>query len=204
MNNDLYELYLELNKHLLEDEKPSIYLNELYSNPLFRKPPFDMLYVLRSTEQSPHHHPEGNVWNHTLLVVDEASKVKGETKIPDVFMWAALLHDIGKPSTTKLRKGKITSYDHDKIGAELSKSFLSTFTDDEKFINDVYQLIRYHMQILFIVKDLPFADIQGIRANTDIRELSLLGLCDRTGRVGYDRAEEENNIELFLKKCNAK
>ena len=160
-----------------------------------------MLYNLKKTEQSPIHHPEGNVWNHTLLVVDEAARVKFKSKNQAALMWASLLHDIGKPSTTKSRKGKLTAYDHDKVGAELSKDFLQVLSADAKLVNQVYQLIRYHMQILFVVKDLPFADIEGLKLNTDIKELALLGLCNRLGRKGFDRNKEEKNIELFLQKC---
>lgn len=195
------ELYSDISKHLTEDTKPSLYLAEAYCNPLFQEYPFSMLYNLKKTEQSPIHHPEGNVWNHTLLVVDEEARVKCKSKNQAVLMWAAFLHDIGKPSTTKLRKGKLTAYDHDKVGAALSTDFLKTFTDDAEFINEVYQLIRYHMQILFVVKDLPFADIEGLTLNTDIKELALLGLCNRLGRKGPDRNEEEKNVELFLQKC---
>ena len=194
-------LFCEIDKHLLSDDKPSVYLSEVYNDPRFQKIPFDMLYALKNTEQSPVHHPEGNVWNHTLMVVDEAAKVKGKSKNPAVLMWAAFLHDIGKPSTTKIRRGKKTSYDHDKVGAELSRVFLRVFTEDEKFVLDVYQLIRYHMQVLFVVKDLPFADIKGIQTDTDIKELALLGLCNRLGRQGSDKRKEENNIDLFLRKC---
>jgi len=194
-------LFCEIDKHLLSDDKPSVYLSEVYNDPRFQKIPFDMLYALKNTEQSPVHHPEGNVWNHTLMVVDEAAKVKGKSKNPAVLMWAAFLHDIGKPSTTKIRRGKKTSYDHDKVGAELSRVFLRVFTEDEKFVLDVYQLIRYHMQVLFVVKDLPFADIKGIQTDTDIKELALLGLCNRLGRQGSDKRKEENNINLFLRKC---
>jgi len=60
------------------------------------------------------------------------------------------------------------------------------------------------MQILFVVNELPFADINGMKRNTDINEVALLGLCDRLGRTGYDRKKEEENIELFLKKSNYK
>jgi len=196
-----FELFSDINKHLLEDSKPSIYLNEVYLDPIFKEHPFSMLYELKKTEQSPTHHPEGNVWNHTMLVLDEAANLKVKSKNQVALMWAALLHDIGKPPTTKLRKGKMTSYDHDKVGAELSKEFLHTFTDDAEFVNEVYQLIRYHMQILFVVKDLPFADIKGLKLNADIKELALLGLCNRFGRQGSDRTKEEKNIEVFLQKC---
>jgi putative nucleotidyltransferase with HDIG domain len=199
--NRLTELFYEIDKHLKSDDKPSVYLTKAYNDPRFQKFPFDMLYALKNTEQSPIHHPEGNVWNHTLMVVDEAARLKGKSKNPAVLMWAAFLHDIGKPPTTKIRRGKRTSYDHDKVGAELSKEFLRVFTEDGKFADDIYQLIRYHMQVLFVVKDLPFADIKGIQTDTDIKELALLGLCNRLGRKGSDKSKEENNISLFLRKC---
>ncbi|MEA4833479.1 MAG: HDIG domain-containing protein [Oscillospiraceae bacterium] len=201
---NLFELYTDINIHLLQDNKPSDYLNRIYSNPLFQQYPFDMLYKLKSTEQSRKHHPEGNVWNHTVLVVDEAAKLKSKSSDISILMWAALLHDIGKPLTTKVKNNKITSYDHDKLGAKLSKEFLQIFTDDEKFINGVSGLVRYHMQILFVVNDLPFADIQGMKEYTDINEVALLGLCDRLGRTNCDRVKEENNIELFLNIVNRK
>jgi putative nucleotidyltransferase with HDIG domain len=200
----LYELYTDIDKHLIQDNKPSDYLNLIYDNPLFKQYPFDMLYKLKDADQSPKYHPEGNVWNHTLLVVDEAAKVKAKSKNPAVFMWAALLHDIGKPSTTRIKKDKITSYDHDKVGAKLSEDFLSKFNDDANFINKVSELIRYHMQILHVVNNLPFADMKGMKKNTDINEVALLGLCDRLGRTDADREKEEDNIKIFLQICNKK
>lgn len=198
---NLNKLYLNIEHHLLNDSKPSDYLEELYDDPLFQQPPFDMLYKLNITKQSPKYHPEGTVWNHTLLVVDEASTIKSKSKNQKVFMWAALLHDIGKPSTTKNRKGKITSYDHDKVGADLSKEFLLFFTEDKDFIEAVCELIRYHMQILFVVNNLPFANIQGMKDHTDIHEVALLGLCDRIGRLNSDKKKEQHTINQFIKKC---
>lgn len=201
--NSLLELYKELEFHLLQDTQPSNYLKEIYTNPLFQQYPYNMLHKLKETMQSPKYHPEGNVWNHTLLVVDEAAKVKQKSKNPTVFMWAAILHDIGKPPTTKTRKGKITSYDHDKVGAKLAKEFLSQFMSNNDFIDQVCALVRYHMHILFVVKGLHFADIEGMLQNTDVNEIALLGLCDRLGRGNSSKKEEENNIRLFLKACES-
>lgn len=198
---NLKKLYLDINQHLLEDLKPSIYLNEIYDNVAFKKVPFDMLYKLKQTEQSKVHHPEGNVWNHVLLVVDEAAKIKDKSKDPNVLMWAALLHDIGKPSTTKNRKGKITSYDHDKVGEELSKQFLNEFTDDVDFIYKVSKLVKYHMQILFVANKLPFADIENMKLETDYKEIALLGFCDRMGRTNSNKKIEQENIKKFLSVC---
>jgi putative nucleotidyltransferase with HDIG domain len=196
-------LYESINSHLLNDDSPSEFLNQISKEEEFTRYPFDLLLKLKYTNQSPVHHPEGSVWNHMLLVVDQAAKYKVKSKNPRAIIWAALLHDIGKPSTTRERKGKITSYDHDKVGAKLVKEFLSNFTTDDTFIELVSNLVLYHMQILFVVNDLPFADIKGMIKNSDIEEIALLGLCDRLGRTGANQEKEERNIELFLQKCKS-
>ena len=193
---------MEINTHLMQDKTPSEYFQNISDTPLFHEYPFQMLNRLKRAEQSPQHHPEGSVWNHTLLVVDAAAEVKEQSKNPNALMWAALLHDIGKPGTTRIRKGKITSYNHDRLGATLTEEFLLEFVNDEDFIQAVCALVRWHMQILFVVKDLPFGDINTMKQQTDVNEVALLGLCDRLGRTGADRRLEEENIRQFLQKCN--
>ncbi len=200
MSTDNAMLYT-LERHLLEDERPSEYLLPLSQTREFAAYPLVMLKRLADTEQSPIHHPEGSVWNHTLLVVDEAARVKEKSRNARAFMWAALLHDTGKPATTRVRKDKITAYNHDRAGAELAAKFLSCFTDDIGLIDAVRHLVRYHMHILYVVNGLPFADIEGMKRHTDITEVALLGLCDRLGRTGADRAKEEENIRRFLARC---
>jgi len=194
-------IFSEITEHLLNDASPSEYFNKISHEPFFDKYPLEMLQKLKSAEQTPKYHPEGNVWNHTMMVLDEAAKVKNKSKNEKIFMWAALLHDIGKPSTTKIRNGKITSYEHDIAGERLAAEFLKEFTSNEQFINGVTSLVRWHMQILFVVKDLPFADIYSMKKQSDVNEIALLGLCDRLGRIGADRRKEEENIRIFLEKC---
>lgn len=196
----LDEIYQDVNAHLVTDSIPSIYLSHISERLEFREPPFLLLYQLKFTEQSIVHHPEGNVWNHTLLVVDEAAKRKNLCMNPSSFMWAALLHDIGKPSTTQNKNGKITSYNHDKIGATLARDFLSIFTKDQFFIESVCTLIEFHMHILYVTKKLPYADIPKMLEKADINELALFGLCDLLGRKGASPKEAESTIKHFIKK----
>lgn len=201
-NEENKEFFLyEINNHLLMDEKPSEYFNGILEVPIFKKHPFIFLHNLKNAEQSHIHHPEGNAWKHTMLVIDNAASEKHKSKNDKVFMWAALLHDIGKPPTTKVRKGKITSYDHENVGANLAKEFLEEFTTDKEFIEEVCVLIRWHMQILHVVKNLPFANIKKMKEEADVNEVALLGYCDRMGRKNPDIEKEKENIALFLKKC---
>ena len=186
----------ELNKHILEDASPSLYFNSLDKE--LEKYPLNLLAKLKKVEQSPKYHPEGNVWNHTMLVLDEGAKVRDESHDTKVFMWSALLHDIGKPDTTRVRKGRITSYDHDRVGAKVSIEFLEHYTKDKGFIRKVSMMVRYHMHMLYVLKDLPFANISEMVKDTDVHDLALLCRCDRLGRIGADKELENNNYKKFL------
>jgi hypothetical protein len=117
-------------------------------------------------------------------------------------MWAALLHDIGKADTTSSAKGRITAYNHEKVGALQAEDFLKGFLDDDALIRRIVSLIRWHMQILFVVKSMQFADIGGMLREAEPEEVALLGYCDRMGRLGADRQAEKNNLEIFLSKCH--
>jgi len=161
-----------------------------------------MLLKLQETRQSPVHHPEGDVWEHTMLVVDTAAALKTRSAGPRAFLWTALLHDIGKPDVTRIRRGRVTAYDHDRHGADKAREFLAALTDETDLIERVAWLVRYHMQPLYVLKSLPFQDIAGMRAHTDVREVALVAYCDRLGRTGADRNKEKSNVLLFLNKCN--
>ncbi len=183
---------------MLRDSGPSAYLSGVQEDAAFREYPFSMLLRLKETEQSAKYHPEGNVWNHTMLVIDAAARVRNESSDTGVFMWAALLHDIGKPGTTKKRRGKITAYGHDTLGADLSRQFLNEFGCEGGFIDSVVSLVRWHMQILYVNKSLPFADIPAMKREANIADVALLCLCDRLGRAGANRKEEEKAARIFL------
>jgi len=198
-------MFEEFETHLMVDEKPSIYFNDFINKQdICEKHPYILLRCLLDTPQSPEHHPEGNVWNHTMLVLDNAAKVKNLSENPRAFMWSALLHDLGKATTTKVRKEKITSYDHDKVGAELSRQFLEALTGDVQLIKQVATLVRWHMQILFVAKDLPFGDVKKMSQEISIKEIALLSQCDRLGRGEMSEnkiKEEKENVKSFIKKC---
>ena len=87
---------------------------------------FPELKALAGCEQEPEWHPEGDVWVHTLQVVDRA-----RTRIDDLprpqqiaVMLGALCHDFGKPATTALIDGRIRSMDHEEQGVAPTLAFL--------------------------------------------------------------------------------
>lgn len=192
------QLFEDITRHLLEDDRPSQYLEELDRQGVLGQYPLSMLHQLRNTQQSSRHHPEGNVWNHTMMVLDQAAGIKNKSRNPKVLLWAALLHDIGKPSAIRERKGKITAYDHDREGEELCRAFLQFFNQEPSFIEEVAAMVRYHMHLLYVLRKLPFADWKGMLKRTDPEELALLCLCDRLGRGGANALEQEKEYREFL------
>lgn len=197
------EIFLTIEKHLLNDEKPSTYLEEALKAHIFDMYPFSMIKDLQDVDQNPKFHPEGNVFIHTMMVVDEGAKNREKSKDKRVFMWALLLHDIGKKPTTKVRKGRLTSYDHDIVGADMTRDFLTYFHEEESFITEVRALVRWHMQSLFVTKNLKFQNIGNMLEEVNINEIMLVSLSDRLGRGNLDRAEI-SNTEIEINKFGEK
>src|SRR4029077_9918937 len=87
---------------------------------------FPELHALVNCPQEPEWHPEGDVWVHTLQVIDQA-----RTRIDDLprpqqitVMLGAVCHDLGKPPTTAFIDGRIRSMDHEEQGVAPALAFL--------------------------------------------------------------------------------
>ena len=138
----------ELEKVLLTNEKPSIYFKKLKENNKL-KDDFPEVSDLIGVIQSPIHHPEGDVFNHTMMVIDEAAKLKDKATNPLGFMYSALCHDFGKVLTTRTKEdGKIISYNHERVGLKLVRKFLDRISkkEDDEFKNYVLNMTEFHMQ----------------------------------------------------------
>ncbi|MFA5353098.1 MAG: HDIG domain-containing metalloprotein [Thermodesulfovibrionales bacterium] len=129
----------EWRKLLLKGTKPSKGLRFLRE--IGALPP--ELQALVGLEQDPTWHPEGDVWEHTLLVVDEASKMESKSL---ALMFGALLHDVGKANTTVHDSdGHIRSHGHPETGEDFARSFLLRLKAPTKLIEQVVCLVRNHL-----------------------------------------------------------
>ena len=185
----------DIEHHLLYDKNPSEYFNYLLESGKLKKEPLNEIEKLKDVMQSKKHHPEGNVWNHTMLVIDNGAYYREYANDKKAFMWALLLHDIGKIKTTKLRKGRWTSYNHDNVGYYEGYKFLKKLgCSDNELIDKVRNLIKYHMHFLYIKNNLPFGNEKEMIKNVDINDITLVFLCDRLGRGGLNK---EDKIEII-------
>ena len=87
---------------------------------------FPELQALADCPQEPEWHPEGDVWVHTLQVIDQArTRLDGLTRPEQLaLMLGAVCHDLGKPATTATIDGRIRSMDHEEQGVSPTLSFL--------------------------------------------------------------------------------
>ncbi|WP_300257815.1 HDIG domain-containing metalloprotein [Clostridium sp.] len=201
------ELFKILEKHILEDKNPSEFLSFLKKKKFLEGSFLEILMDLEEVKQEKTHHPEGNVWIHTMQVLDEAASLRSLANNKREFMWAALLHDIGKRDTTKMRNGRWTSYDHDRVGAKLSKEILESITNQGEFVSKVSNLVRYHMSYLYIDKNLLFVKPEDMVENSDLHDIALLTYCDRVGRgkkTLEDKKKILDSINDFIVKVNEK
>lgn len=182
VNNE--RVYGELHKLLLLSSQPSRGLRYMQEGCILKKKHIQ-LYNLVGCRQDPRTHPEGDVWEHTLLVVDQAARLKAQSQNPEVLMFAALLHDLGKPATTRQEKGKIISYGHDQRGEILARDFLRELTRNKKLINEVSLLVKEHMNPILLYKQKDRVSNKAIRKlinRVNLQELLLLSEADFLGR----------------------
>ncbi|MDQ6989279.1 MAG: tRNA nucleotidyltransferase [Mariprofundaceae bacterium] len=108
------------------------------------------LTALMGCPQDDYWHPEGDVWVHTCLVVDAAAKLKGQRDLSQEqqiqLVFAALCHDLGKPSTTLSNaEGKICSPAHAMAGKTPATSLLRRIAAPKSFKTILLPLVQEHI-----------------------------------------------------------
>ena len=195
-NNELHflpkeRIYEEFKKLFLKSSKPSIGFELLKDLGVLKY--FPELKALISCVQDPIYHPEGDVWIHTMMCLDELSRILKEENIVDEYrklylFYAILCHDFGKPFCTKEINGKITSHKHESLGIEPTISFLSKLTNEKKFIEIVSSLVKNHLipfQLYFAESSLKA--IKRLSLKVNIEDLCLVCLADCLGRTILDK-----------------
>lgn len=133
---------------LCESPRPSVGLNLLRETGLLVQF-LPEVEALHGTRQPPQFHPEGDVWTHTCLMLDELPAPRE----PELAL-GVLLHDIGKPATyceqlcPKEGTTRIRFPNHAPVGAEMVERILSRLRQPSARIDAVKQLVSGHMQFV--------------------------------------------------------
>ncbi len=186
----------ELEMALTKAKKPSIFFEEMRKmNQLSVW--FPEIAELQNVEQDLRHHPEGNVWNHTMMVLDSAASLRDKATDPFFFMLSALCHDFGKILTTKEKDGRIHAYGHEVKGLPLIDRFLSRLTNENAVHNYVLNMAKLHMKpnMMYRQKAGRKAFMKMFEQSVSPKDLLLLTKADRLGRGNVSSYEE---TEAFL------
>ena len=141
----------ELEKMLLRAQRPSIGLGWLRALGVLEKL-FPEINALIDVPQDPEWHPEGDVFVHTRLTVDQARQSIDDLSYARqvTVMLAALAHDFGKPATTEFLEGRWRSRGHEAAGAAPTESFLTRVNvhtiDGYDVRSQVIALVREHLK----------------------------------------------------------
>jgi len=144
------------------------------------------LLEMRGCAQSPEHHPEGDVWVHTRLLL---SHLKNPSP---VLAFSALLHDIGKPRTSRTEpSGRIRFFGHEGVGARMAEEILRRLRFSNDDVGAIVACIANHM---------AFKDAPQMRVSTLKRLLArpTFGEELELHRIDCTSSHGELDIHRFL------
>lgn len=141
----------EFRKLLLKGARPSLGLAFLRESGLLRF--FPELQALIDVPQDPTWHPEGDVWTHNLMVMDEAARLRRGDADDPALMFGALCHDLGKPATTVRRGGRVRSPSHSKAGIAPTRALLARMRAANELVERTCALVHHHLAPALFEKD---------------------------------------------------
>jgi tRNA nucleotidyltransferase (CCA-adding enzyme) len=168
-------VFEEWRKLILLGRRPSLGLGFLRRCGWLRESP--ELAALVGVPQDPQWHPEGDVWRHTLLVLDAFAAARlGEPWEDLVVGLACLCHDLGKPAETRYLEGRWRSRGHEEAGAEPTRRLLARMTRQAAVEGEVLPLVIHHLK--------PRQLFEAGAGDSAIRRLACkVGRVDRLVRV---------------------
>jgi tRNA nucleotidyltransferase (CCA-adding enzyme) len=170
---------------------------------------FPELLALVDCPQEPEWHPEGDVWVHTLMVIDQARQRIDDLTRPQqiTVMLGAVCHDLGKPATTAVIDGRIRSMEHEQAGLPPTFSLL-----DRLNVHTIGGFdVRHHVAGIvanhlaphaFSKSRTPVGDgaFRRLAQKVDLELLARVAMSDCNGRTG---SFDCSGIDWFLERARA-
>jgi tRNA nucleotidyltransferase (CCA-adding enzyme) len=181
----------EVEKLLLQAERPSLGFALALELGVIDQL-FPELKALVGCPQEPEWHPEGDVWVHTLQVIDQARQRIDDLDRADrlILMLGAVTHDFGKPSTTAVLDGRIRSMDHEEEGVAPAAAFLDRLNihsvDGKDVRGQVLGLVAHHLKpgMLYKVREeLTDGAFRRLSQKANLELLARVAKADCLGRV---------------------
>ncbi|HLK11611.1 MAG TPA: CCA tRNA nucleotidyltransferase [Candidatus Binatia bacterium] len=148
---------------------------------------------LRGVAQSPDFHPEGDVFTHTLLLLQQLP-----AGAPETLALGALLHDVGKPACARAHGDRITFYGHPAVGAEIAVAVCQRLRRSRAVWERVAALVRDHLRLVQ-APEMRVSTLKRLLAQEGFDELLWLARLDAlasNGDLGYVLFCERRRAEL--------
>ncbi len=156
---------------------------------------FPEVYRLKTALEARRWHPEGDAYEHTMLVLTQAALNDGDLEA----RMAALVHDFGKGLTPRDQLPK--HYGHEMTGVKVAQDFCNRLTAPAKMRDRVMKTTRYHMHMHKLDTLNPktwvhmFEDMDAFRDPQVVELLWMVGVFDERGRLG----SEMNDVQSLYK-----
>jgi poly(A) polymerase len=143
---------------------------------------------MHGVEQPPQFHPEGDVWIHTMLLLE-----KLQQGAPATLAWGALLHDIGKPATFRppdpTKPGDRIRFDgHVEVGVRIAETILARLRFSNEDTEQIVALVKNHMR---------FGDVLQMRESTLKRFLRLPRFDEHLALHWMDVTSAHGDLRLY-------
>jgi tRNA nucleotidyltransferase (CCA-adding enzyme) len=198
----------EFEKLLMQAERPSIGF-ELARDLGVTTKLLPEMHALIGCPQEPEWHPEGDVWIHTLMVIDEARSRNGDLARAQLatVMLAAVCHDFGKPATTAVIDGRIRSLGHEEAGLAPATQVLDRLNvnalDGFDVRTQVLAITAHHLKpgaFYKVREQLTDGAFRRLAQKVDMELLARVAKADCCGRTGeFDCSA----MDWFLEKSHA-
>ena len=138
---------------------------------------------MKGVEQPPQFHPEGDVWIHTLMLLEQL-----EPGCALTLAWGALLHDVGKPPTFRVAPDRIRFDGHVEVGVAMGAEICRRFRFSNDETHQILALIENHMR---------FADAPRMKASTLKRFFRLENFPEHLALHRMDCLAAHANLDIY-------
>ncbi len=139
--------------------------------------------AMKGVQQPPEFHPEGDVFVHTLLVLENLPR-----PCPPTLAWGALLHDVGKPATFRVAPDRIRFDDHVDVGVKIAEEICARLRFSNHDTDQVLALIDNHMR---------FGHVTRMKESTLKKFLRLAGFDQHLALHRADSLASHGNLSTY-------
>lgn len=144
--------------------------------------------AMKGVAQPPQYHPEGDVWLHTLLLLENLPQPGLGKQGSRTQAWGALLHDVGKPPTFRIAPDRIRFDGHVEVGVKMAAEICRRMRFSNSDTEQILALIQHHMR---------FSDLPRMKESTLKKFLRLPQIEEHIEQHRLDCVASHGDLSLY-------